>query len=54
MANLRHCLRFPSLLSFLEFLDLRRRQISLYLPNLQGNSGVPGLLLSRQVSLRHP
>ena len=26
------------------------RQVSLYLPNLQGISGVPGLLLSRRVS----
>ena len=41
MANFRHCLRFPSLLGFLDFL----------LPNLQDSSGVPGLLLSRQVSL---
>ena len=54
MANLRHCLRFPSLLSFLKFLDILDilgRRISLYIPNLQGNPGVPGIFLSRQVSL---
>ena len=54
MANLRHCPRIPSLLSFLEFpdiLDILGRQVSLYVPNLQDSSGVPGLLLSRQVSL---
>ena len=53
MANHRHCLRLPSLLSFLEFLqflDILGRQSSLCLPNLQGNSGVHGLLLSRRVS----
>ena len=51
MANRRHCLRFPNHLSFLDFLDILERQVSLYLPNLQDSSGVPGLLLSRQVSL---
>ena len=54
VANLRHCFRFPSLLSFLEFLDIPdilERQVSLCLPNLQGNSGVLGLLMSRRVSL---
>ena len=52
VANLRHRLRFPSLLSvlsFLDFLDILGRQVSLYLPNLQVNSGVPGLLLLRHV-----
>ena len=48
MANLCHCLRFPRFLSFLDFLE---RQVSLYFPNIQDSSGVPGLLLSRQVSL---
>ena len=44
MANLRHCF------SVLDLLDTSRRQVSLYLPNLQDSSGLPGLLLSRQVS----
>ena len=54
MANRRHCLRFPSLLTFLQFLDfldILVRQVSMYLPNLHDSSGVPGLLPSRQVSL---
>ena len=42
VAKFCHCLRF---LSFLE------RRVSSYLLNLQDNSGVPGLLRSRQVSL---
>ena len=41
MANLRH----------LDFLDILGRQVALYLPNLQESLGVPGILLSRQVSL---
>ena len=46
VAKLCHCLRF---LSFL------KRRVSSYLLNLQDNSGVPGLLLSRRVSLYlHP
>ena len=51
------CLRFPSLLNFLGFLGflILGRQISMYLPNLQTSSGVPGRYQSRQVSLdRHP
>ena len=54
VANLCHCLQFPSLLEFLEFLDtlgVLERQVSLYLQILQDSSGVLGLLLSRQVSL---
>ena len=51
MANLRQCLQFLSFLEFLEFLDILERHVSLFLQNLQVDSGVPGLLLSRQVSL---
>ena len=46
VAKLRHCLRFPTFLN---------RRVSSYLLNLQGNWGVPGLLLSRRVSsYQHP
>ena len=57
VANICHCLRLPSLLSLLEFLGfldilgILGRQVSLYLQTLQDSSGVPGVLLSRQVSL---
>ena len=57
VAKLHHCLPFPSLLSLLEFLEfldilgILGGQVSLYLQNLQDSSSVPGLLLSRQVSL---
>ena len=49
MANRRHYLRFPSFLSVLDFLDILGRQVSFYLTNRQDSSGVPGLLLTRQV-----
>ena len=51
VAKRCQCLRFPSFLSVLSFLDILVRQMSLYLPNLQDTSGVPGLLPSRLVSL---
>ena len=41
-ANLHHCVRFPSLLSFLDILGILGRQVSLCLPILQVHSGVLG------------
>ena len=53
----KFCLRFPSLLNSLSFQDILGilvRQVSLYLQS-PDNSGVPGVFLSRQVSLNiHP